>query len=141
MTVTYTENILHVDWEALKVTLKEDKYDNGRTPLQYRLSAENSYANAFAYDGNQIVGNARVLSDGVCNAYIIDVWTYTPYRHQGIASHMIRLLMEKLQGQHIYLFTDDQVDFYRSLGFEKQDHGMGTVVGDWLQNKTLLLDK
>ena len=32
---------------------------------------------------------ARLLSDGVCNAYLVDVWTMSVYRRQGIASRMI----------------------------------------------------
>jgi predicted GNAT family acetyltransferase len=84
-------------------------------------------------DGNKIVGKARVLSDGVCNAYIVDVWTYTPYRRRGIASQMMNLLMDKLEGQHVYLFTDDAVEFYKKLGFKEQDIGLGRVVGEWLK--------
>jgi len=44
--------------------------------------------------------------------------------------------MKKLPGQHIYLFTDDSMDFYAKLGFERQPVGMGRVQGDWLQNET-----
>jgi predicted GNAT family acetyltransferase len=65
----------------------------------------------------------------------VDVWTYTPYRHQGIASQMMAHLMEKLEGQHVYLFTDDAQAFYEKLGFQEQGIGLGRVVGDWLQTK------
>ena len=65
---------------------------------------------------------------------LVDVWTYTPFRHQGIASQMMNLLMEKLEGQHVYLFTDNEiVKFYKQLGFKEWDVGLGRVVGEWLQ--------
>lgn len=46
---------------------------------------------------------------------------------------MMKLLMEKLEGQHVYLFTDDAVDFYKKLEFKEHAIGLGRVVGEWLQ--------
>jgi ribosomal protein S18 acetylase RimI-like enzyme len=77
---------------------------------------------------------ARLLSDGVCNAYLLDVWTLSSYRRQGIASSMVGLLAERVPGQHIGLQTDDAVAFYSSLGFGSQPEFMSRVVGDWLDN-------
>jgi predicted GNAT family acetyltransferase len=135
MTITYKFNLQGVDWEALKARLNEDDFDNGRTAEQLKTSFENSFAPCLAYDGDQIVGKVRALSDGVCNAYIVDVWTYTPYRKRGIASQMMKHLMTKLQGQHVYLFTDDAIEFYKKLGFKEQGIGLGRVVGEWLQTQ------
>ncbi|ESA31969.1 acetyltransferase [Leptolyngbya sp. Heron Island J] len=87
-----------------------------------------------AYVEEKIIGTARVLSDGVCNAYIVDVWTLSSFRHQGIARTMVQTLLNQLKGQHVYLFTDYSVDFYRKLGFIEQPVGLGQVVGNWLVN-------
>ena len=65
------------------------------------------------YAGDRIIGTVRRLSDGICNAYIVDVWTFTPDHHQGIASTMMRILLDTLQGQHVCLFTDDSIQFYK----------------------------
>ena len=78
---------------------------------------------------------ARLLSDGVCNAYLVDVWTYTPHRRQGVASAMMRHLMDRVPGQHIGLQTDDAQHFYLSLGFRRQPEFLSTVVGTWLDNE------
>jgi ribosomal protein S18 acetylase RimI-like enzyme len=118
----------------MKSILVEDDFDNGRTPRQLQDSFENSFACCIAFNDEQIIGTARALSDEVCNAYIVDVWTYTPYRRQGIARHMMTQIMARLQGQHVYLFTDDALAFYKSLGFKRQGIGLGAVVGDWLVN-------
>jgi ribosomal protein S18 acetylase RimI-like enzyme len=134
MTINYEEDVRGVDWQQLKAILLEDDFDNGRSPEQLRLSFANSYACNLAYDGDQIVGTARALSDGVCNAYVVDVWTYSPYRNQGVARQMMDNIMAKLQGQHVYLFTDDAVSFYEKLGFTRQGIGLSTVVGEWLVN-------
>ena len=130
--VTYTSDLGPVDWGALKSTLHQDAFDNGRSPDQLRKSFENSYVSCLAYAEQSIIGTARALSDGICNAYVVDVWTFTPYRRQGIARTMVQNLLAQLQGQHVYLFTDQAMEFYRKLGFVEQSNGMGQVVGKWL---------
>jgi predicted GNAT family acetyltransferase len=132
--ITYKQSLDGVDWEALTETLKADNFDNGRTPEQLRRSFENSFAVCFAYDGERVIGKARALSDQVCNAYIVDVWTLSEYRRRGIASQITNALLERLPGQHVYLFTDDMAEFYESLGFRKRPHGMEIVVGEWLKS-------
>lgn len=136
MNITYKMDLAGVNWDEVKTKVAEDDFDNGRTAEQLKISFENSYATCIAYDGDRIIGKARALSDGVCNAYIVDVWTYTPYRSQGIASQVLKHLMTKLEGQHVYLFTDEEkVPFYRQLGFKEWGIGLGRVVGEWLQSE------
>ncbi|MEM9950765.1 MAG: GNAT family N-acetyltransferase [Chloroflexota bacterium] len=126
-----------VDWQQLHDLLVEDEFHNGRTVAQYQLSFENSHTVVIAYADDKIIGTVRVLSDGVCNAYVVDVWTYTPYRQQGIARKMMELALEPLQGQHVYLWTDDMQAFYRAIDMvEASDHtGFYQVVGQWLRNE------
>ncbi len=134
MEISYTRNLDGVDWNALKTALHADDFDNGRTPEQLRQSFANSYAVCFAWAEGRIIGKARVLSDGVCNAYLVDVWTHSAYRKRGIARQMIALLKSDLAGQHLYLQADaDNLPFYAKLGFEAQPHGLSCVVGRWLQ--------
>jgi ribosomal protein S18 acetylase RimI-like enzyme len=128
----FSESVDGVDWGALKTALVADNFDNGRTPEEYEASHRGSYAVVFARVGTTFVGNARILSDGVCNAYLVDVWTASSHRRRGIGSELVRRLLAKVPGQHVYLFTDDMQDFYRRLGFELQASGMGRVVGTWL---------
>ncbi len=134
--VKYETALENVNWQEMKSTLAADYFDNGRTPRQLRESFKNSYATVIAYADEHIIGTARVLSDGVCNAYIIDVWTLTKYRRRGIANTMMKMLLAKLKGQHVYLFTDEYSCFYEQLGFEPQSIGLGKVVGQWLRGDT-----
>ena len=133
--VLYKTHLEDVDWQEMKLTLEMDEFDNGRSSQQLEASFRNSYATIVAYIDSQIVGTARALSDGISNAYVVDVWTLTPYRRRGIASKMMGILLNQLQGQHVYLFTDGAPDFYETLGFEDQPVGMGKVVGEWLKAK------
>jgi ribosomal protein S18 acetylase RimI-like enzyme len=77
---------------------------------------------------------ARLLSDGVCNAYLVDVWTASAYRRQGIASALIRRLLDEVPGQHVGLQTDSAQELYASLGFAPQPEFWSLVVGSWLDN-------
>ena len=123
-----------IDWDEAKADLAADDFDNGRSAAALRRSFENAQHVAFARDGARVVGMARMLSDGVCNAYVVDVWTHSAYRRQGIASALMRLLAEQVPGQHIGLQTDDAQDFYRSLGYRPQPEFWSAVIGRWLNN-------
>lgn len=127
-------DLSRVAWHQAKADLTADEFDNGRSSDALRLSFENSSHTALAWAGSRLVGMARLLSDGVCNAYVIDVWTASDWRRRGVASSMMRYLMERVPGQHIGLQTDDAVDFYRTLGFGPQPEFMSIVVGRWLDN-------
>lgn len=132
--IRYETGLGGVDWWEMKALLAADDFDNGRTPEQLRESLVNSHTAVVAYDGERIVGTARVLSDGVCNAYVVDVWTLSAYRGRGVARRMMGRLEEGLRGQHVYLFSDDAVEFYKKLGYREQPTGLSKVVGEWLQS-------
>lgn len=122
-----------VDWNMLRRDLVADDFDNGRSPDELKTSFDNSFAVATAWDRGRCVGTARVLSDGVCNAYLVDVWTASSHRRRGIATQMIEALLTTVRGQHVALFTQDKVELYERLGFKEEAMGMSRVVGTWLR--------
>ncbi len=136
--IHYKTDLAGVDWEEMKAVLVADDFCNGRSPHQYKLSFENSSITIVAYAKDKIIGTVRVLSDGVCNAYIVDVWTHTPYRKQGVATKMMEMALSQLDGHHACLFTDDATEFYKKLHFRKDATGMERLVGRWLQNDSLI---
>jgi ribosomal protein S18 acetylase RimI-like enzyme len=134
VTVRFDRSLDGIDWEEAKSDLAADDFDNGRSPAALRRSFERSQHVAFARDGSRVVGMARLLSDGVCNAYLVDVWTQSAYRRRGIASTLVRMLLEEVPGQHVGLQTDDAQPLYESLGFRPQPEFWSRVVGSWLDN-------
>ena len=134
MSVQMDNSLEGIDWVRAKADLAADDFDNGRSAEALRRSFEQSQHVAFARDGDHVVGMARLLSDGVCNAYLVDVWTLTSHRRHGIASAMVLALAEEVPGQHIGLQTDDAHAFYASLGFKPQPEFQSLVVGQWLDN-------
>jgi hypothetical protein len=79
-----------IDWVQAKADLAEDDFDNGRSPEAPQRSFEQSQHVAFAREGDRVVGMARLLSDGVCNAYLVDAWTASAYRRRGVATSLTR---------------------------------------------------
>src|SRR5688572_22069672 len=138
MAVRIGSSLEGIDWTAAKADLAADDFDNGRSPDALRLSFERSQHVAIARDGDsdgdRVVGLARLLSDGVCNAYVVDVWTASSHRRQGIASRMMRRLIDAVPGQHVGLQTDDAQALYESLGFRPQPEFWSLVSGTWLGN-------
>lgn len=134
MDVRVSESVEGIDWDQAKADLAADDFDNGRSAAALRRSFESSQHVAVAMHGRRVVGMARLLSDGVCNAYLLDVWTSSMYRRRGIASSLVRRLADRVPGQHIGLQTDDARQFYTSLGFRPQPSFMSLVVGRWLDN-------
>ena len=135
MAVRVDGSLEGIDWEEAKADLAADRWDNGRTAAALRRAFEQSQHVVFARDGDRVVGMARMLSDGVSNAFVVDVWTLSSFRRQGIASRMMRHLLDRVPGQHVGLQTDDMQPFYASLGFEHQPEFWSLVVGEWLDNE------
>jgi GNAT superfamily N-acetyltransferase len=132
--VRIDDSLEGIDWARVKADLAADDFDNGRGPDALRTSFERSQHVAVAHDGDRVVGLGRMLSDGVCNAYLLDVWTAFPYRRRGIGSGLVLSLTARVPGLHVGLQTDDGQAFYASLGFRPQPEFMALVVGRWLDN-------
>ena len=140
MAVSVDSSLKGIDWEQAKADLAADQFDNGRTPEALRRSFEQSQHVAIARDGDRVVGMARLLSDGVCNAYLLDVWTLSGYRRRGIASELVRRLVDAVPGQHVGLQTEEAQMLYASLGFEPQPEFWSRVSGRWLENEANAAD-
>lgn len=130
--ISYRDDLAGINWVQLVDDLTADDFHNGRTPAELERSFSCSFAAVCAFDNARAVGTARLLSDGVCNAYLVDVWTMTPYRRRGVGTELVLRLLDRVPGQHVGLFTDRHADFYSSLGFRPANGGMKIVVGTWL---------
>lgn len=135
MSLSFHRDPASINWDILLNDLVADDFHNGRSTEQLRQSFENTPVQAYASIGNRCVGTARALTDGVGNAYVVDVWTQSTYRKQGIARTLMEMLLEKLQGQHVYLQTSDATGFYTGLGFSEEPTGMSLIVGEYLRNQ------
>jgi spermidine synthase len=60
-----------------------------------------SFCFATAYDGNEVVGMGRAISDGVSDAYIQDIIVLKDYRRRGIGAGIVKALTAFLEARGI----------------------------------------
>ena len=90
---------------------------------------KNSYAFAVAINSkeNKAVGMARVISDGVSDAYIQDTVILPQFRRFGLGKRLVRTLVDFCKSKKIFwigLIAEPGSDqFYQTLGFQPmKDH-------------------
>jgi len=73
-----------------------------------------------AYDGDQLVGFCRVMSDGSNMAWLGDVFVLAEYRGRGIGVELVREAVESPEHRDLqwYLGTRDAHRLYEKFGFE-----------------------
>ena len=73
------------------------------------------------WDGDRLVGFAKVLSDGVYRAFIEDLIVDELYRGQGMGTRIMETLIDKLGDvEHLILITgNDKLAYYGRFGFFK----------------------
>ncbi len=65
----------------------------------------NSYCAYGAFDGPKLVGFFRALSDGVGDAYLIDLVVHSQYRGRGIAHKLVDAITSRLKSEGIEWIT------------------------------------
>ena len=87
-----------------------------------------------AMDGSRTVGTARVVSDGGCSVFILDVIVLPEYQGHGIGKSILQNIMNYLQKElqlrgimNIGLMAaKGREGFYQQFGFEERpNEGMG----------------
>ena len=82
---------------------------------------DNSWYVVAAYQGSELVGIGRLVSDGVLYAMIYDMIVKPSYRGRGIGTAILGKLVKKLKDsglRDIQLFSArGKVSFYRKRGF------------------------
>lgn len=91
-----------------------------RTPGAVQRMLDNTRAQVSAWDGDQLVGFARAVTDDVYRAVIEDVIVDQAHRGQGIGAALVRLLLERLAHveEIVLVCEDDLIPFYERHGFE-----------------------
>lgn len=120
------EHALHAtDWTRLADVM-------ARAPLRVRAPAAlarafaASYASAFAFAGDTLVGCARALSDGEFYATLHDVAVDPDWQGVGIGRRLVLDLLDRLPVEKVYLTAvPGRQGFYARLGFLPQTTAMG----------------
>ena len=91
------------------------------SPDDLKNALKKSFGVVSVYDGEELVGMGRIVSDGVAYAMIHDVIVAPNYQQQGIGSKIIRQLVANCEHhdiRSIHLFAAKGAEhFYQHLGF------------------------
>lgn len=101
-------------------------------PEQLEAAVRGSSRVVTARYGEQLLGLARVISDGVTIAYLQDVLVRPELQREGVGRALVEAALEPFQQcRQKVLLTDDeprQRAFYESLGYQEvRDHGAGRL--------------
>ncbi len=89
------------------------------------ISLKNSMTEKYVID-NEIIGMARLVTDGGYAGLIMDVIVKPDYQSQGIGTKMINRLLERVkenleEGEEVMLqllAAPGKIDFYKKFGFK-----------------------
>lgn len=95
-----------------------------------RRACEKSHKYVIAWDNDEIIGAARMISDGECYGWIHDVAVLESYRRQGVGQELMEKLIEGNENLLIGLTSSFMaVDFYKELGFKRHKTAMAKYPG------------
>lgn len=100
--------------------LKIDKH-------QLLEAMKGSYYSVYVYDDGQLVGTARVVSDGVINALLCGLGVREEWRHRGIGTEITKRLCDYCRKNHLHIqfFCEDHLTgYYEKMGFSRFASGM-----------------
>ncbi len=110
-----------VDVDAVHRFLSEEAYwVRGRSRETVERLVRDSTRVIAAYDGDQLIGFCRVVSDGSNMAWLGDVFVLPEHRGRGVGTELVREAVEHPDQRDLqwYLGTRDAHGLYEKFGFE-----------------------
>ena len=125
MQLTWKHDQESINWEKLSNLYKIAPLgDKKADDLQKAFG--NSMYKYFVFEGAQLIGVGRTLSDGVDCAYICDVAVHPEYQGTGIGKSIIKKLMGLSEGHKkiILCANPGKEGLYKTLGFKRMSTAM-----------------
>ena len=113
-----------IDWSIIAESLRKVGMAY-HSPEVHRRAFEASYTTVFIYDGSQLTGFGRAISDGEYQGAIYDVAVLPEAQGKGIGKVIIQTILAQLSNCNIILYaTPGMEGFYKKLGFGVMTTGM-----------------
>jgi N-acetylglutamate synthase-like GNAT family acetyltransferase len=119
--ITVSTDKSKLDINVIHGFLSESYWAKGRTQEQVKQSIENAICFGIYLKNNQI-GFARVLSDKVAFAYLMDVFILEKYRGNGFSQALLTAIFNNQELKNVskwFLATRDAHGLYRKFGFRE----------------------
>lgn len=124
MSLRMSHDCSEIDWDALVLVFKRAPLGE-RTPETLRAAFTNSAVRCFVWDGGQVIGAGRAITDGVTYAAIFDVVLLPEFQKKGIGSQIVEHLAAASKAPNIILHAvPGKEEFYRRLGYRKMKTAM-----------------
>ena len=115
--------ITGTDVEALRAAVGWD-----RMAGRYDAILERSYTHFSIIDDDRLIGFINVLSDGIGDAFLVDVLVHPAFHGQGIGHRLVRHVIEVLISEGILciqvIYDEKQEPFYSKCGFKSTRAGV-----------------
>lgn len=134
MEINLQLNCSNVDFNNVSEILKRVGmgYYDGEV---HRKAFENSHSVVFVFDGKQLIGFGRAISDGAYEAAVYDIAVVPEYQGKGIGKAIMNSIVQRLSYCNIILFASPgKESFYEKLNFRKLKTGMALFVKDELMH-------
>lgn len=122
ISVSTDKNLLDVPF--IQDFLKDIYWAAGRTIDEVQTTIDHSFCFGIYLDGKQ-VGFARVITDYVVFAYVMDVFIAPGHRGKGYSSLLIKAMMAEPELQNVKIWrlaTSDAHFLYKKFGFNELAH-------------------
>lgn len=122
--ITVSTDKSQLDVPFIQNFLKDIYWAAGRTIEEVQITIEASVCFGIYLDGKQI-GFARVITDYVVFAYVMDVFIIDEHRRKGYSSILINAMMTEPQLQKVKIWrlaTTDAHFLYEKFGFTALAH-------------------
>ena len=122
--ITVSTDKSKLDVPFIQHFLKDIYWAAGRTIAEVQTTIDHSFCFGI-YLGDKQIGFARVITDYVVFAYVMDVSITEEYRGKGYSSLLIDNMMNEPQLKNIQIWrlaTTDAHFLYRKFGFKELAH-------------------
>jgi GNAT superfamily N-acetyltransferase len=117
--ITISTDKTKLDINFIHAFITNTYWAKGRSLAQVQIGIDNSL-NFGIYLNNQQIGYARVVTDYVAFAYLMDVFIIEKHQKQGYASQLMDYILNYDELKHIKVWrlaTTDAHDLYKKFGF------------------------
>lgn len=121
MEITYINSNDNIDFSQVRNLLaKEIPARNNWNEEKVKSAFLNSSFVVYAFDGEVIVGAARVLSDDYEWTLLSDLAVLDEYHNKGIGKSLLENVLNRYKGHEIFAYAYiDVLDFYEKSGFKR----------------------
>lgn len=124
MELRYQNNCQNIEWDKIPVMLERVGMSY-TTAENHKLSFERSFSVIFVFDGNELIGFGRMLSDGIRQSALYDIAVSPEYQGLKIGKEIVQRLLDTTPECNFILYASPgKENFYKKMNFKKMKTGM-----------------